>query len=38
MDGIGAEANLVGGAVERDHGLVDGQLIQRVHALDFVGK
>src|SRR5215217_8253554 len=35
-DGVGAELALVGGAVEIDHGLVDAELIEGIHALDFV--
>ena len=35
-DGVGAEPALVGGAVERDHGLVDLDLQLGVHAADGV--
>ena len=37
QDGVGAQAALVGGAVELDHGLVDGSLIQHVHAHQALG-
>ena len=32
QDGVGAQAALVGSAVQLDHGLVDGHLVQGVHA------
>ena len=32
QNGVGAQTGLVGGAVQLDHGLVDGHLIQDVHA------
>jgi hypothetical protein len=34
-DGIGAELALVRGAIEIDHGLIDAELIEGIHALDF---
>ena len=37
QDGVGAQTALVGGAVELDHGLVDGSLIQHVHAHQALG-
>ena len=36
QDGVGAQAGLVGGAVQIDHGLVDLGLVQGVHADDGV--
>ena len=35
-DGVGAESRLVRGAVELDHGLVDGDLLFGIHAADGV--
>ena len=32
QNGVGAQTALVGGAVQLDHGLVDGDLVQNVHA------
>ena len=37
QDGVGAQALLVGGAVQIDEGLVDGDLIQDVHAHQALG-
>ena len=37
QDGVGAQVGLVGGAVQLDHGLIDGGLIQHVHAHQALG-
>ncbi|MNX46846.1 hypothetical protein D3C86_773940 [compost metagenome] len=36
-DGVGAKLGLVGGAVQLEHRLVDGDLVEGVHAGEFVG-
>ncbi len=36
-NGVGAELGLVGRAVQLDHGLIDGDLVEGVHAFDFAG-
>ena len=38
QDGVGTQAGLVGGAVQLDHGLVDGHLVQGVHADEALGQ